>query len=1032
MKYKLLLAVLGVLSMEGLAPHARAMDMHVHGNQVFLSGDVVFSDGYVLADYLARLRAQGRTIDTLVMRNSNGGSVAGGYDIGDLARRQGLKTVVSGYCISACTMMFAGGAVRAFSNLDQPNPADIGTGHFLGIHGMTAGDGKSYADSSRPTPFYQYFLKAIANGNLGATDAQLLDDAFSDHGSAYARLFDPAAGVNPSVFWCHPDCANPKQYKAYPKDDAYNTGFVTQRTPETTTDAVTLTGQTLSGNINPNYANKYDPAAKKMDTTLVGWLANWNLLGAYLPKGSAPVLSNVPYLIDLVDQERSVYNAMSPADRVKALTQGLNAVYNDPSQYDPEEAKSQRADPNSDFNKAIRAFVKYSNAPLINTSGISTGDSFGFMTLVNSQWTLPAGIHTAMDALVMRDSSLRLRGGVIDIPVNTLAGRSMVEGEGRLGESQLWARMNFMDSAVLHPTGKGIDWIGNPRLNDRSALAFDITPNQAGQPAFLRFGLYDGGSYTSTSGLSIRSKTAQLALHVTPGFYRAAESYALVAYSSDFSSQLQQAVKNGKAPADVSIVINRFAHLVRADAQGQPVAGYDVDPAKDAFHPFDDSLISFRVSQRNDGISLSANEAFLNNQTFCNRASCGLGTVLSNASMQSGSAQAALLGALQFSSNAQAAQARQQIEGAGYAAQRTALLYLVNDFGTALTQHLRSTDRAAERQGTAAIAAAMPLNSGGPGHTVDTAGMLNYLVGSDDSTAKPEQPASDVNLWGRVFGHYGHLSGQDRMSAWRQDSAGLVLGLDRRAGEQLTWGGAIGYGTLSVNGVGNGYRGQSNAIDGRLYLRYASDRHYLDAFAAATHLTSTATRSVDLGTSQLPFSAQAQARYAGNALSLHVEHGWTLQDQRGWIWQPILPAVDVVRLPSVDFRDQATDPGIALSVHADQVFDTRVGAGLQVAKTFTLASKDSVQPVNWTPHVRILAQRAFGNREGYFTNHFANAYEAGAFEVRGPQVGPNHLQLKLGVVAHQAGAWALLADYTGDIAAHGQDHGLSVGARYSW
>lgn len=1032
MKYKLLLAILGLLGMEAGVHHAYAMDMHVHGNQVFLSGDVVFSDGYVLADYLARLRAQGRVIDTLVMRNSNGGSVAGGYDIGDLARRQGLKTVVSGYCISACTMMFAGGAVRAFSNLDQPNPGDISTGHFLGIHGMTAGDGKSYADSSRPTPFYQYFLQAIANGNLAGTDAQLLDDAFSDHGSAYARLFDPAAGNNPSVFWCHPDCANPKQYKAYPKDDVYNTGFITQRAPETTTDAVTLTGQTLTGNINPNYANKYDPAAKKMDTALVGWLVNWNLLGAYLPKGSAPVLSNVPYLIDLVDQERSVYNAMSPADRVKALTQGLNAVYNDPSQYDPDEAKSQRADPNSDYNKAIRAFVKYSATPLIDTSGISTGDSFGFMTLVNSQWTLPKGIHTAMDALVMQDSALHLRGGILDIPVNTFSGRSALEGEGQLGESQLWARMNFMDYAILHPTGKGVDWTGNPRLNDHAALSFDIALGQAGQPALLRFGLYDGGSYTSTSGLSIRSKTAQLALHITPGFYQAAQSYALVGYSSGFASQLQQAIKKGQAPADVSIVINRFAHLVRADAQGQPVAGYDVNPATDAFHPFDDSVISFHVSQKSDSISLSADEAFLGKSAFCNRAGCGLGSALSSASQQGGSALAPLLGALQFSTNAQAAQARQQIEGAGYAAQRTASLYLINDFSAALTQHLRSTDRAAERQGTAAIAAAMPLNSGGPGHAVDASGMLSYLVGSDDPAAKPDAPASDTNLWGRVFSHYGHLSGQDQMSAWRQDSSGLVLGLDRRAGERLTWGGSLGYGTLSVNGVGNGYRGQTNAIDGRLYLRYATERHYLDASAGATHLSSTATRSVDLSMSQLPFSAQAQARNTGNALSLHVEHGWTIQDQRGWVWQPILPAIDVVRLPGVDFRDQATDPAIALSVHADQVTDTRIGAGLQLAKTFTLASKESANPTSWTPHARLLVQRAFGNREGYFTNHFTNASEAGTFEVRGPSVGPNHLQFNLGVVASHAGAWAFLVDYTGDIAAHGQDQGLAVGARYSW
>jgi len=85
--------------------------------------------------------------------------------------------------------MFVGGATRAFSNIDQPHPGDINAGHFLGIHGQSRDI--AYEDSSRTTNFYQYFLKAIADGKLSGTDTQFLDDALSDHDAAYARIFDP-------------------------------------------------------------------------------------------------------------------------------------------------------------------------------------------------------------------------------------------------------------------------------------------------------------------------------------------------------------------------------------------------------------------------------------------------------------------------------------------------------------------------------------------------------------------------------------------------------------------------------------------------------------------------------------------------------------------------------------------------------------------------------------------------------------------------------------------------------------------------
>lgn len=999
---RLLLALISVLGAGTPLYSLRAMDFHVNGHQIILSGDVHYSDGYILADLMARLKAQGRTIDTLVMRNSNGGAVLGGYDIADIARRNQLKTVASGYCISACSMMFVGGVERAF---DAGPNKDVVDQQNIQIHGM-ARNGK-YVTSDRTTDFYWHFVNAIAGGDLTQTDPALLDKAFSS--TTLALLWDPTYGKNPSVYWGK---QGTNEYEAFPQDDVYTTKFITQHTPESTTDAITLTGQSLSGNINPNFYNPYDPHAKRVGITNRLYTMFYGpLLVTSPPSGDLTKTSQ------FVDLELAAYDSLSPSARKAALTKLI---------LDAQFSQAETA-------KYLAIINEDSDKPLVDTQGISIDDAWDIMHLVNSPWTLSSGERVAMGALQLTDSALHLHGGTVDIANIRLDGKSVLDGEGQIGEGTLWAKIRFSDDAVLRPSGRGIDWVGNPRLEDRATLSLDISASQAKQPALLRFGLFDGDSYTSTSGLSIRSKAAQLGLRIAPGFYRSGETYALVGYTANFSERLDAATQAGKAPDYTDIVFNRFTHVVRTDAQGSPLAGYDIDPTaqdtqQSAFHPFENSLVTYHVRQSGNGISLVVDDAFLDNRKFCGLAGCGLGMALSHASQQGDTPLAPLLGALQFSTTTQAAQAREQLEGAGYAAQRSASLNLINDFNQTVNLHLLSTDHRAEQVANVAVAMAVPIGLGRPGRSIDAAGMLRYLVAPDDSIAGASSgPPSGPILWGRLFGYRARLDGQGEVSALRQNSTGLIFGLDQRADEHLTWGGSLGYGKLSTEGAGSGFRGRTRAVDARLYLNYASERHYVNLLGGLTHLSTSVTRKVDLSASQLPFVANARARDTGTALSLHFEHGWTLRDRHGWTWQPILPAMDLVRLPAVNVRDRATDPAIALKVQAKKVLDARLGMGVQVAKTFDLASGMAI-----APHARVVLQHAFRDHAGYFTNSFANDAQGVPFAVRGPDTGLNHAQVNLGVTAHHSNRLAVLADYIGDFTRHSRDQGVALGVQYRW
>jgi hypothetical protein len=104
-----------------------AMEVLLQGNTIVMSGPVIQGD----FDNLKTLSAANPEIKTIVLKNSFGGHVDTGYQVGEWIREQGMRTVVVGYCISSCSRMFLGGVTRQFAQ-DAPNePGHIGFhGHY--------------------------------------------------------------------------------------------------------------------------------------------------------------------------------------------------------------------------------------------------------------------------------------------------------------------------------------------------------------------------------------------------------------------------------------------------------------------------------------------------------------------------------------------------------------------------------------------------------------------------------------------------------------------------------------------------------------------------------------------------------------------------------------------------------------------------------------------------------------------------------------------------------------------------------------
>jgi hypothetical protein len=158
---------------------ARAMQMQIADNQLIMSGAVIGTEPAQVADILAK----NPVIDTVILRNSRGGDIPAGYNLGELFRLKGLRTAVSGYCNSSCSRMFLGGKQRVFTSDYAPPSTSIG------FHGHYAADGTLRADQVA-----RYGLKAwIIKYSDGKADPDLVERWINlPRNNDLVRFYNPA------------------------------------------------------------------------------------------------------------------------------------------------------------------------------------------------------------------------------------------------------------------------------------------------------------------------------------------------------------------------------------------------------------------------------------------------------------------------------------------------------------------------------------------------------------------------------------------------------------------------------------------------------------------------------------------------------------------------------------------------------------------------------------------------------------------------------------------------------------------------
>ena len=193
-----------------------------HGMTVEVQGNVVFATGPVeddLAKFQAAFDKPG--VDTVAFVNSPGGDLWTGLRVGRLIADKGYHTVIAGFCVSACSIMYMGGKQRTFSDAFRPAQT------FIGIHGAHERATKAVNPVLQPQIFAFYRQNMSERFDAAVINQALYD--MEDSGSLL-RVFDAARQPRRAAYHCRSVQTLRKDCTEIKDADALSLGIVTGNT----------------------------------------------------------------------------------------------------------------------------------------------------------------------------------------------------------------------------------------------------------------------------------------------------------------------------------------------------------------------------------------------------------------------------------------------------------------------------------------------------------------------------------------------------------------------------------------------------------------------------------------------------------------------------------------------------------------------------------------------------------------------------------------------------------------------------------
>ncbi|WP_329764293.1 autotransporter outer membrane beta-barrel domain-containing protein [Stenotrophomonas geniculata] len=476
MKYsKLSLALAGLMGVAAISvvDDVMAMNYHVQGDRIFLSGDVTYADVVSLPALLAKAQAEGRPVREVVLRTSNGGALIAGEWLQGIIRTSGLNTIVSGNCISSCSIMQSGGVERYLAG-------DLPLIDSVQIHAASSGGKVIYTPSPRMTQIY--------TGNYGGgMDAGLLHKAMYEVVKPNGLLVfrDPARSTGSSVTF-DPDGSGSK-LESFPGQDIYSNRIITASGYRDPGDTLNVTAN-VTGDINPGYLRTGRQLQAFVDDDFARWNTDWR--STY------------------INLAQSIYNASSKGPQgIGALS--VQGYLSDPDIQDLLLSKLRLADLDVSTLDNAMGVIRVTNGATWRTSTTTGAD---FMLVDNGTIALEGGALRASEVRVLGAGMLVGHGDVAGTAMDRAA---LLDGTGPSYREDGFNRLRVF--GTLMPRGGDLVTHGYVNIMPGGKVLFDVTENGGTTAGRLRVGTFFDDE--QTEGALVISKGAFLELNVAQGYY---------------------------------------------------------------------------------------------------------------------------------------------------------------------------------------------------------------------------------------------------------------------------------------------------------------------------------------------------------------------------------------------------------------------------------------------------------------------------------------------------------------------------------
>jgi rhodanese-related sulfurtransferase len=165
-------------------------------------------------------------VKRLILVNGPGGDLWTGMQVARLVQEAKIKTIVSGSCMSACSLIFMAGQERAFGSGNLPRMT------MIGIHGAANKDTKQVSHQAMPQMY------ALYKNRMGEKfDYQIINQALYDikDASGFLRIRElQRTQEKERTPWFCPTGQTPiDQCQQHSGKDAYSLGVITQTHTET-------------------------------------------------------------------------------------------------------------------------------------------------------------------------------------------------------------------------------------------------------------------------------------------------------------------------------------------------------------------------------------------------------------------------------------------------------------------------------------------------------------------------------------------------------------------------------------------------------------------------------------------------------------------------------------------------------------------------------------------------------------------------------------------------------------------------------